>query len=97
LEGACAGVFGHNVPINPDQQVQRAGGFRQIPSNDRGAVQPAESQVHTQDASMTIGYPMQVSAALRNNFVDKRILGEVFACILIRIAYLEQYDYRAPD
>jgi len=46
---------------------------------------------------MTIGCPMQVSEALSNNFVDKLILGEVFACILIRIAYLEQYGHRAPD
>ena len=46
---------------------------------------------------MTIGCPMQVSEALNNNFVDNRILVEVFACILIRIAYLEQYGYRAPD
>jgi hypothetical protein len=46
---------------------------------------------------MPMGCPMQVSEALSNNFVDKRILCEFFACILIRIAYLEQYGYRAPE
>jgi len=40
---------------------------------------------------------MDVTEALSNNFVDNLILGEVFACGLIRIAYLEQYGYRALD